>query len=69
MLSPTATVGIKQVYIFEVIAYSNIYGIETKELQLIKYIKKSTKANHVVLSSRNKHYEDYGLSLTKIVAL
>lgn len=61
-------IGIKMIHDKEVISYGNAYAIVTKDLQLIKYIRKGSKGNYL-LSSRNKDYDDFELPITKVLDL
>lgn len=60
-------IGIKQVYDFEMIAFSHPYAVVTKEFQIVKYLSQSKKGDKFwSLKSHNKQYEDYDIPIDKV---
>lgn len=69
-INPRDWVGIREVKDFrDFLPYGHIYGVETKEFGLFKYVRKSKKADCVLLTSENEAYEPQDLALDKIIRL
>lgn len=69
-INPRDWVGIREVKDFrDFLPYGHIYGVETKEFGLFKYVRKSTEPDCVLLTSENEAYEPQDLALDKIIRL
>jgi transcriptional regulator with XRE-family HTH domain len=62
-------IGFKRIFDFDVINFGNPYGIVTKEMDMIKYIKKGTDKNSFLLQCENKDYQDFEILKSKILEL
>jgi phage repressor protein C with HTH and peptisase S24 domain len=62
-------VGIKRITDLEVINYGNPYAIVTQDLQMLKYIYKSTVADNFLLKSENENHPEFDLPIKKILEL
>jgi transcriptional regulator with XRE-family HTH domain len=62
-------IGIKRIYDFDVINYGNPYGIVTKELEMIKYLKKGKTADTYLLKCENENFEDFEIKKSKVLEL
>jgi transcriptional regulator with XRE-family HTH domain len=62
-------IGIKRIYDFDVLNYGNPYGIVTKEMNMIKYLKKGKKEDTYLLKCENENYDDFEIAKNKILEL
>jgi transcriptional regulator with XRE-family HTH domain len=62
-------IGIKRVDDIEVLNYGQPYAIVTKDMLLIKYVRKSKLENNILLKSENANYDDFELPLKKVLEL
>jgi transcriptional regulator with XRE-family HTH domain len=62
-------IGIKRIYDFDVINYGNPYGIVTKELEMIKYLKKGKSPDTYLLKCENEKFEDFEIKKSKVLEL
>jgi transcriptional regulator with XRE-family HTH domain len=62
-------VGIKRITDLEVINYGNPYAIVTRDLQMLKYIHKSSMADNFLLKSENENHPEFDLPIKKILEL
>jgi phage repressor protein C with HTH and peptisase S24 domain len=61
-------IGIKKIEDIEVISYGQAYAIVTKDMQLIKYVRKGSKGT-ILLKSENKNFDDFELPIHKVLEL
>ncbi len=70
IINPGDWIGMRKVTGYrDFIAYGQIYGIETSEFGMFKYIRKSAKKDHFLLASENADYEPYELAMKHIITL
>lgn len=61
-------IGIRRIQDTQVVAYGQPYAIVTKDLQLIKYIRKGSPGNYL-LKSENENFDDFELPIAKVLEL
>lgn len=62
-------VGIKRIYDLDVIPPGHAYAIITDELELVKYLRKGSTEDLLLVRSHNEIYEDFELPKNKIKQL
>ena len=62
-------IGIKRVTDMDVINYGNPYGIVTTDMQMLKFIFKSSEKDSFLLKSENPNHPDFDIPKSKILEL